>query len=68
MAIRDYRCKNADCAREFEYFHATSDDKHAQCSHCGTKETDESRHEKLFPKSTSFILKGGGWAKDRYGR
>jgi putative FmdB family regulatory protein len=63
MPIYDYKC--VKCEHEFEYFHQSSSDDTPECPECKTKTKE---HEKQIPKQTSFILKGGGWAKDRYGR
>lgn len=63
MPIYDYKCIN--CGKDFEYFHVRSDDKVPECSHCGSK---HEKHEKQISKNTGFILKGRGWAKDKYGK
>lgn len=60
--IADYKCKR--CDHEFEYFSVRSDDK-PECPKCEAKDNEL---EKQVSKKTSFVLKGGGWAKDRYGR
>ena len=59
VPIYDYRC--SQCKKQYEYFHANSEDKIPKCPHCGS-----SHAKKLVSKDTSFQLKGGGWAKDRY--
>lgn len=61
MPIYDYVCKN--CKKAFDYFHSNSEDKVAECPHCGSKDEE---HEKQISKSTSHILKGSGWYKDGY--
>lgn len=61
MPMYDYKC--IKCEQDFEYFHATSDDKVPECPHCETKTLE---HEKQISKATSHILKGRGWYKDGY--
>ncbi len=61
MAIYDYKCKN--CGREYEYFHSGTKDKDPKCPHCNSSDA-----EKQVSKNTGFKLKGGCWAKDRYGK
>lgn len=65
MPIYRYRCIN--CETEFETFYLTQsaverEESEEACPHCASKEK-----EKLVNTGTSFQLKGGGWAKDRYG-
>lgn len=65
MPYYSYKCKN--CEHEFEEFYITmsevnEEEPKVQCPKCDSKEK-----ERLIT-STSFQLKGRGWAKDRYGR
>ena len=65
MALYDVRCE--ECENEEEMILKTSQlDKDgnildANCSKCGS-----AKLKKLISKSTSFQLKGKGWAKDGY--
>lgn len=61
MPIYDYECGR--CKKKYEYFHKGPDDKKAICPYCGSSDP-----KKLPSTKTSHILKGKGWARDRYGR
>jgi putative FmdB family regulatory protein len=66
MPIHDYRCLNKKCKKEFEVFYSSQssverEEPEEKCPECGSL-----KKEKLVSKSTSFILKGKGWAKDGY--
>jgi putative FmdB family regulatory protein len=65
MPIIQYRC--SDCEKEYEVFYKSQDERTREeenevCPQCGSN-----KKEKLISTGTSFILKGPGWAKDRYG-
>lgn len=64
MPILDYKCK--DCEKEYEVFYKSQSERELEeanepCPQCGSV-----NKEKLISKNTGFILKGSGWAKDRY--
>lgn len=59
VPIYDYKC--GQCKKKYEYFHSSSEDKKANCPHCGSKDA-----KKQVSKGTSFVLKGKGWYKDGY--
>lgn len=59
----EYKC--IKCEQDFEYFHMSTDDQVAECPHCETKSPE---HERKFTMNSGFILKGGAWAKDNYGK
>lgn len=66
MPLHDYKCQK--CEKEFEVFYKTQSERELEepnepCPQCGSLEK-----EKQISKGTDFILKGSGWAKDRYGR
>jgi putative FmdB family regulatory protein len=67
MPIYDYKC---ECSKEFaEFFTSISKAEEAaknnevKCPACSSTNV-----EKQISRETSHVLKGGGWAKDRYGR
>lgn len=62
-----YRYKCLSCEHEFEQLYlsfsaAEREEETEPCPKCAAV-----NKERLINKSTSFLLKGGGWAKDRYG-
>lgn len=64
MPMYGYRCKK--CEHEYEVFYRSiksveSEEPEEVCPKCASKEK-----EKLVNQGTSFLLKGRGWAKDRY--
>jgi len=59
MAIYEYSCEN--CNHNWEEEQKMSDPKISICPQC-KKETAK----RLISGGTSFILSGGGWAKDNY--
>lgn len=64
MPIHNYKCKK--CKHEYEVFYTTQsavekEEADEQCPKCESKQK-----ERQFPKGTSFILKGKGWARDNY--
>ncbi|RMG43160.1 MAG: zinc ribbon domain-containing protein [Acidobacteria bacterium] len=59
MPIYEYRCEA--CGDEFEVMQKFSDRPLKRCGKCGGP------LEKLISRS-SFVLKGGGWFADGYGR
>ena len=61
MPIYRYECR--PCKHEFEFMKVRSDD-HVQCPKCASK--GEENFEKLVPTKVSHILKGTGWARDKY--
>jgi putative FmdB family regulatory protein len=66
MPIFGYRCK--DCETEFEILYRSPKDVAKEepdevCPKCDSK-----KKERLINTKTSFQLKGGGWAKDKYGK
>ena len=66
MPIYDYKCNQ--CGREWETMtlsvkESEELEKTLKCPSCGSGDK-----ERQVAKSTSFQLKGKGWAKDRYGR
>lgn len=68
MPIYDYKCLNKKCGKEFDAYYASfsvvpEQEPEEKCPHCGSK-----KKQKLVSKGASFILKGSGWAKDRYGK
>jgi putative FmdB family regulatory protein len=58
VPIYDYRC--SQCQKQYEYFHANSNDKIPQCPHCG------SQHAKKLVSKTEHVIKGAS-AKNNYG-
>jgi putative FmdB family regulatory protein len=63
--IYDYNC--SECGNEFEVFYTSQskveiEEPEEKCPKCGC--TQKTRQ---FPKNTSFILEGLGWARDNYG-
>ena len=50
---------------EFEFIKIKSSDK-VECPKC--EEKDEKCLKRSEVNKSNFILKGGGWAKDRYGK
>jgi len=54
-----YEAKCPKCGREYEFLITASEEYTKRCHDCRTK------LQKQISK-TSFILKGGGWAKDGY--
>ncbi len=60
MPIYEYICEV--CKTPFDFFHVRKDEV-VECPKCDSKKV-----EKQVAKSGSFILKGRGWAKDRYGK
>ncbi len=61
MPVYSYRCSQAGCRREYDYFHATSQDKVPKCPHCGSTHA-----KKLVARGTEHIIKGAS-AKNNYG-
>lgn len=66
MPIYDYECKK--CKNQFDVHYSSFSavkelEPVEKCPHCGSK-----RKTKIVSKGTSFVLKGSGWAKDRYGK
>lgn len=59
MPIYEIKCKV--CGHEMEFFKINSNDNIPVCPNCG-----ECYFIQKPSTSTSFILKGGGWAKDNY--
>ncbi len=62
MPIKVYVCQK--CETKFEYFHVNKEDK-AVCPTCAA--TDEMLEQDMESFKNDFVLKGGPWAKDRYG-
>ena len=60
MPIYEYECKS--CKEIFEVVQSITDDPSAVCQKCNTISNN-----KLISGS-SFILKGGCWAKDQYSK
>lgn len=62
MPMYDYKCPK--CGIEFERVVRHDErDTPQTCPDCGHEDVSRS-----MSKGTSFILKGGGWAKDGYGK
>jgi putative FmdB family regulatory protein len=66
MPMHDYRC--GKCKHEYEVFYTSqskveTEEPEEKCPQCGSV-----KKKRLVSKSTSFALKGSGWARDRYGR
>ena len=59
VPIYPYRCKR--CKKLFEYFHVNSDDKKAECPHCGSVDA-----EKQVSTRVSGVVNGAS-AKNNYG-
>lgn len=59
MPVYEYRC--SECNFEMSVLQKLSDDP-PKCCKC----TSDKDMTKLI-STTSFLLKGGGWAKDNYG-
>jgi putative FmdB family regulatory protein len=59
MPLYEYRCKS--CEHTFEAIQKFSDRPLRKCPECS------GRLEKLISR-TAFVLKGGGWYADDYGR
>ena len=57
-----YFCEN--CQEEFEATHSISVELE-ECTECKLKGSDSKKPKRLIA-GTSFILKGGGWAKEGY--
>lgn len=63
MPIHEYVCKK--CKNQFDIFYTSQsaverEEKDEKCPKCS------STKKKRLIKNTSFVLKGSGWAKDRY--
>lgn len=59
MPVYEYRC--SECSFEVTLLQKMSDDAPTCCNCSSNKEM------KKLMSSTSFLLKGSGWAKDGYG-
>ncbi len=59
MPIYEYRCRA--CGNTFEVIQKFTDEPLRKCERCSGD------LEKLLSR-TAFVLKGGGWASDAYGR
>ncbi len=57
MPIFEYRCK--ECNETYEEFIRSKEEEPTSCKKCGGD------LEKII-STTSFVLKGKGWAKDSY--
>jgi predicted nucleic acid-binding Zn ribbon protein len=55
-----YKCQHKECEHEFEFFHHPKDEP-AYCEECGSFNV-----ERVFAPKVSHVLKGTGWARDRY--
>lgn len=62
MPIYNYQCPQ--CREETERM-VRVDAPNPTCKVCSTPDK-KVFYERMFPKGTSFVLKGGGWAKDNY--
>jgi putative FmdB family regulatory protein len=60
MPIYEYGC--AGCGRKLEVQQKVADPPLTTCPECGAEQL-----EKLI-SATAFVLKGGGWYKDGYGK
>lgn len=60
MITYEYQCRNENCKHQFEAEQRISDDPLKECPLCG------SEVQRLISGGTSFVLNGGGWAKDLY--
>lgn len=66
MPIHSYTCQRKGCNHEFDVFykvqsHVEKEEPQEECPKCGSK-----KKKRMIAKKTSFVLKGRGWAKDRY--
>lgn len=59
MPLYDYKCDH--CGVEFEVFHSIKETPDVCCPECSNY-----RCRRLISCGTSFVLNGGGWAKDLY--
>ena len=66
MPIYEYECQK--CGERIEVMQRISEDPLKKCSteNCKDKKKAGSGELKKLISSTSFSLKGGGWAKDGY--
>lgn len=60
MPTYEYQCQNKKCNHEWEEIQSISEEALQTCPVC-KKET-----AKRLISNSSFILKGGGWAADKY--
>jgi len=58
MPIYTYKCKN--CDHTFDYLNLGSGDE-PKCPNCNSTNVEQQI------SASNFQLKGGGWAKDKYG-
>lgn len=63
MAIYQYHCET--CGIEFEFMKIRSNDI-VECPKC--EEKNEKKLKRFEVNKSNFVLKGRGWAKDRYGK
>jgi putative FmdB family regulatory protein len=64
MPMYSYKCQK--CEHEYELFYKTfsaveQEEPEEKCPKC-----DATEKERLISTNTTFILKGRGWAKDKY--
>jgi putative FmdB family regulatory protein len=64
MPVYLYSCKKCG---EFETMQSINDPPLEECPTC-IKKKGKSKKPKRLIGSTSFILNGGGWAKDKYSK
>jgi putative FmdB family regulatory protein len=60
MATYDYQCPNPECLRVEVVEHSMLKTPVVTCECCGK------RMKRLISGSTTFQLRGSGWAKDNY--
>ncbi len=58
-----YKCEEHG---EFEVFHSIKD-RLEYCPKCEEEKLDPKKVVRLIAGNTTFVLSGGGWAKDNYG-
>lgn len=61
MPTYEYGC--LCCKNEFEVEQSVKAEPYAECPKCHV-----SCYNRLISRSTSFVLKGGGWATDNYSK
>lgn len=63
MPTYNYQC--IDCNHEFEEMHSVTEEVQ-ECPKCKSEGKQSSKPKRLISKGTTFILNGGGWAREGY--